>query len=98
MEAKSEGDEYRWTYEVSKVMLLKVIYGCFDGLFVFLLHVLKILRTIKRGLLRWEDWKINVKFSVKVITRTMIIKRGSNRIPWLLHRTKMSKKIAGERS
>ena len=78
-------------------MILKMIYGCIDDLFVFLLHALKILRTIKSGLLRWEDGKIKVKFSVQVITRTMIIKRGSNRIPWLLHRTKMSKKRAGER-
>ncbi len=69
---------------------------CIDGLFAFLLHVLKILRTIKSGLLRWEDGKIKVKFSVQVITRTMIIKRGSHRIPWLLHRTKMSKQCGGE--
>jgi hypothetical protein len=49
-------------------------------------------------LLTWEDGKIKVKFSVQVITRTMIIKRDSNRIPWFLHRTKMSKKRAGENS
>jgi hypothetical protein len=79
-------------------MLLKLLYGCIYGLFAFLLHVLKILRTIESGLLRWEDGKIKVKFSVHVITRTMIIKRGSHRIPWLLHRAKMSEQRAGESS
>jgi hypothetical protein len=69
-------------------MLLKLLYVCIDGLFAFLLHVLKILRTIKSGLLRWKDGEIKV--SVQVITRAMIIKCGSNRIPWLLHRAKMS--------
>jgi hypothetical protein len=89
MEAKIEGDECRWTYEVSKVLQDKrkgtSVVGC------------KV-HTIKRGLLTWEDGKIKVKFSVQVITRTMIIKRDSNRIPWFLHRTKMSKKRAGENS
>jgi hypothetical protein len=82
-------------------MLLKLLDGCIDGLFSFLLdclNFLQIRRTIKSGLLRWKDGKINMKFSVQVITRAMIIKRGSHRIPWLLHRAKMSKQRAGESS
>ena len=119
MEANSEGDECRWTYEVSKVLEDKrkgtsVVGGnvhsscdaCCSSLlmaalmafFLYLLDVLKIQRTIKSGLLRWKDRKIKVKFSVQVITCAIIIKRGSHRIPWLLHGAKMSKQRAGERS
>ncbi len=87
MEAKSEGDECRWSYEVSKVLQDKrkgtSVVGC---------------NVHASGLLRWKDGKINMKFNVQVITRAMIIKRGSHRIPWLLHRAKMSEQSVGENS
>ena len=80
MEAKSEGDECRWTYEVSKVLQDKrkgtSVVGCN-------VH---------------SSCDAKVKFSVQVITCAIIIKRGSHRIPWLLHGAKMSKQRAGERS